>query len=145
MRCKGLTTQTDVRRRGISLIEMIVSTVLLSAVLVAAVPMIGWSFQQRHLAQKRQLANQEVANIMETIATTPWAQVTSETLGQVKLSEAAQNELNNAKLEINLKQSESDIVSKQIILKLSWSDKMNRPIAPITLTTWMYEVAGAKP
>jgi len=145
MRQLSGTNRTHYPRRGSSLIEMIVSTVLLTAVLVCAAPLISWSMQQRGLAEKQQLANQEVANLLETVATTSWDQLTQQNVSQWKLNDATEAELNQAKLEVSIKQSDAAPIAKQVVVKLTWSDKMNRPVAPIRLSTWVYQAAGATP
>ena len=51
-------------RHGFTIIEMIVSTVLLSAVMVTALPLFGWIIQQRRSADQRQFAVQEHVQLL---------------------------------------------------------------------------------
>ncbi|MBM83257.1 MAG: hypothetical protein CMJ78_22070 [Planctomycetaceae bacterium] len=121
-----------------SLVEMIVSTVLLVAVFSAAAPVMSWSMQQQSLAGKRRVANQEVFNLMELATANSWESVNSENLSRLSLSSEAQKSLSDADLEWAVTAVDSQPEAKKIAVTLKWKDKQGRQLAPTRLTSWIY-------
>jgi prepilin-type N-terminal cleavage/methylation domain-containing protein len=77
------------KRRGFSIIEMIIAGTILAVLMTISLQMMAVSTRQRQAAQDRLAANQEAANAMERLAALPWERLTPEGVAGVKLPEDA--------------------------------------------------------
>ncbi len=123
--------------RGFTLIEMIVSSVLLTAVFVTVVPLLGWVAAQHRMSDQRQFALQEVGNTMEQIAQMRRAEITNETLNRFELSEEASRYLREAVLEIKISELSGPPATKRVGIELSWKNRAGEYVAPVRLTAWI--------
>jgi hypothetical protein len=119
--------------------EVLVSTLLLSAAFATVVPLLGSVAAQRRAAEQRQLALQEVANVMERYAERSWADIKPETDGTVELSSEVRRVLHHAALEVKVDEATGPPAAKRIAIELRWKDRSGRFAAPIRLVTWVYQ------
>jgi type II secretory pathway pseudopilin PulG len=129
-------------RGGFSLVEVIVSTVLLGTVTVTLAPLFGWITQQRRAADHRQMAVLEVANLTERIAAQEWHQVTNEGLAELTVSDSVQQALDTPKLETSVSLIPGPPEAKRIMVQLSWRDRGGNRVAPVTVVNWLHNRKG---
>jgi len=124
--------------RGFSILEVLVAMSILGVLFVTIVPILGWAAEQRHNADQRQFALQEVSNLMEHASLQPWDKLTQESLAHVPLSSEAQNVLKNAQLEIRAIDHADTPPAKQVTITLRWKDRTGTFVRPVRLTTWFF-------
>ncbi len=139
-----VSVRRDARRSGASLIEMIVSCVLLGAVLVTAAPLMGWVSAERRAADQRQFALLQATNLMESIGRMPWDQISTESLGNLSLSAETTQFLKAGELTVELQQQEGPPVSKRVTVRITWNDRAGQRLSPAELSAWFYHT-GARP
>lgn len=131
-------------RRGVSLIELTVASLLVGTVFVALGPVLHAIRQQREQAQQRQIALLELANQAERLSLRAWEELTPERLEQIELSETARQRLRQASLRVALAEDAEPLV-RRITLELSWHDPAGRGVSPLRLVVWKYAVEGGTP
>jgi hypothetical protein len=117
--------------------ELVVSTVLLGTLLAAAVPTLRWVGSEQHAIDHRQIAMLEAENLMDKITSQEWDRIDPRYATTLKISDEAQRQLTDAKLDISVTPS-TDANAKRVSLSLSWQERKRLPVAPIRLTTWVY-------
>ena len=119
--------------------EVIVSAVLLSAVMVTTVPLLGWVAAERQAADRRQFAQLEAANVMEQISLEDWNAITQQSLERIKLSEHAASYLKEARLKFRVDQLPGPPVAKRITIELDWKNRADQYVSPVRLTAFRYK------
>lgn len=126
-------------RRGFTLIEVMVAGTLLGAVMLTVTPLLGWVARERHAAEQREVAVQEVANILERVTARNWEEITSAAVSGVKLAPESASFLDDAELRIEITENEQQPLSKQVSVSLQWKDRFQNSVAPVRVTTWVYQ------
>jgi hypothetical protein len=128
-------------RRGMMLLELAVAGVLAGTLLVVCLQLLSAALAQRRAADQRQCALLELGNVMEQVAARPWAQLATSELSHEKLSPSASRQLPGAELKIEVSTPAGEPNAKRITATLRWQDRGGRLLAPVTLTTWRYQLA----
>ena len=130
-------------RRGMMLLEVIVAGSLLAVLMAICVQLLSAAADQRHAADQRQCAIEELANLMERIAARPWADLTEAvaTQEQETLSASAESQLPGAELKIEIVAEPEEPDAKRITASLRWQNRNGQYVAPLSLTTWRYGIA----
>ena len=131
-------------RRGVSLFEIVVATVLLGAVMTVSVQLLGWAAATRESAERRQWAVQEVANLMERLASRPWSELTPEAAAAESISDSARAMLRDAELKIAVTEPASEPAAKRVAIELRWRNRAGEFDSPVRLTTWICRPAEVK-
>jgi Tfp pilus assembly protein PilV len=127
----------DHRRRGFTVFELGMAVMLLAVAMSVAVQVLGAVAQQRRAVQRRELAVQEVANLMERLTARPWERLADDA-GQARLSDAAERSLPGAELKVAVEPADAPIVGKRVSIRLHWKNRAGEFDAPVRLTTWVY-------
>lgn len=137
-----LRVHDPMKRRGFTMLEMIVAAALLGTLLVVSLNMLGAAADWRRAADRRQLALFEAGNIMERIAARPWDQLTDEALADVRLPERIGRRLPGAELKIEVTDSPptEKPASKRIAVSIRWRDRAGTLLPPVGLTTWRTKI-----
>ncbi len=130
-------------RRGYTIVELVVTSILLGAVFSSLAPILGSVNRLRQSGERRQLALLEVANLMEELSTRPWAQLTAEGTEGIVLSDAVAAALPDAELAIRITPEDSEVAAdaievRRIEISLRWREQGEQFIAPVRLVTWRY-------
>lgn len=127
-------------RRGMTILELVIAGALLGTLLIVCLKMLGAVGDWRHVADSRQLALFEVANVMERIASLPWDELTPEAAADVRLPDNIRRRLTGAELKIEVSDSppERKPSSKRITVSIRWRDRAGRMLPPVGITTWRY-------
>ena len=128
-------------RRGFTLIECLAAVALVAAVLALTMQLVHASAVQRRAVQQRELAIQELANLMERLSILPWQDLSPEKARSMQLSEHARGALPGAELTIDVTASSEGPQAKRILISLRWEDESGRPATPLRLAAWRYRDA----
>jgi Tfp pilus assembly protein PilV len=126
------------RRRGITLLEVVVSALLTGVMLMVSAQMLGWAVQARRTVDQRAVALQEAASLLDELTSLPWPEVTPERVNASVLSAAAAESLPEAKLEVALHEPDDDATAKRVTVTITWQSLDGLDEAPARLTAWMY-------
>jgi hypothetical protein len=142
-----IAIQTDRRprtRRGFGLVEMAMTGVLIAAGMAATLQVVSWVALSRRAVERRERAVVEASNLMERICARPWEEITTESLGTLRLSEAASAFLVASSLNVKVEPIEANPARKKITLEIRWRDRSGRTEAPVRLIAWAFRREGTK-
>lgn len=131
------TPRRQAARSGWLLIEPLVASVVLAAVLTAAASTLLWIKQQRQIAAQQQIGLAEVANQMERLTLLPFDELTPERAADAAVTEETARMLRDARLDVSIVEDSAAPPSKRISLRLTWTGPSGRPAAPCRLTAWV--------
>jgi type II secretory pathway component PulJ len=131
-------------RRAITLLEVAVAIILLGAVATLCLRMIRATAAQHQAIGQRQTAIREVANLIEHLGARSWQQLTSETVGDVQLSEQAGRSLPGAECTIEVDRPPEQPEAKRIRISLRWQDRAGQFVRPVCLTAWRYRTVSVE-
>lgn len=125
-------------RRGYLLVELAAATALLGTMLLIMVPAVGWIAHERQSLDRRAVALQEAANLLDELTSLPWAAITPERVQASRMSAEAEAILSPAKLEIALDEPADDPAAKRLCVTLRWQGSHGLDDGPVRLTAWTY-------
>ncbi|MBI5760767.1 MAG: prepilin-type N-terminal cleavage/methylation domain-containing protein [Planctomycetales bacterium] len=126
-------------RRGFSMMEIIVAAGLLGVVVLVTVPSLRWVSAGRRDAAQRQLASQELANVMERLLARESSALTPEGVATEELSAEAKAHLPGGALKVAVTVTDDSPPSKRVTAELRWNDATGQSMVPIRLTAWKYQ------
>lgn len=129
------TGRLTANRRGTTLTEIVVSCVLLSGLVMAALPMTVRIARQRLVHREMMVAQNELINQMERLSL-----VSPDEVGNlaVTISDAHQSILHNAELKLDVGGTQGGM--KRVQLKLAWTNRLGNRMQPQTLSMWIPSV-----
>ena len=130
------------RPRGVTILEITVSIVLVAALLSITVQMLAALGNQRRAARQRTCALTATANLMETFTARPWAEIAPATAAQIELPADVRDVLPAAKLDVNVAAEQDSPPAKRITMNLGWQDRSGERAAPVRLTAWVFQRPG---
>jgi hypothetical protein len=126
-------------RRGMTLMELAVAGVLLTALLTISAQIMTATAAQRRIADQRRLAVFEAANVMERMAAHAWTDLTPEAVAGQQIPTSARKRLPGAELKVEVSSPPADPGAKRLLVSLRWQDDHGRFLSPVTLVTWKYK------
>ena len=123
--------------RGFTLIEVIMTLSILAVAMTVTVHVLGWIALDRRTSERRLLAAQEAANVLERFAARPFDRVTPEAAKQAVLSEAARQALPGAEITVTVDERGAAPDSKRVAVSIRWRQRSGEWDAPARLTTWV--------
>ncbi len=127
------------RRAAFTVTECLVALVLLGAAAALMAQLVAAVGVQRRVADQHALALQETANLLERLFALPYAELTTQRAAEFQLSEAAQQRLPDARLQIDVNSTAGPPAAKEIRISLRWLDRSGRHGAPAELTAWRHD------
>lgn len=129
--------------RGSVLLETTVAIVILAAAIIAVAHTMAVLSVQRQSAERRALATQEAANLMERIYVLPVDEITAEKVAKLELSAPCRERLPEAKLGVAVEVvGEEDPQAKRIAIGIEWTGHGGVRSRPVHLTAWKYTKKG---
>lgn len=125
-------------RRGFTLLELIVTTFLLAAVLAIFAPLMALINAEHKAALKRQLAVEEACKLLEHISAQPWDTINKESLDMLTVSDSCAAALADHHLEVLVEEQPEPLDAKRVSVVLDWQNKAGQRVSPVRLTTWFY-------
>ena len=135
---RGVLVATAQNRGGFSLVELVVSGILLGIVMFVAVPTLDWAGKQHRETERRRQAMIEVANIMDRLTASGWEQITDETGRKIVLAEHLRRHFPGAQLHIDVLPDPKRGDTKRVSVRLSWKDSTGQLVTPVRLNAWVY-------
>jgi len=121
------------RRRGTTMIELIVACSLLATLILVVVPSVIRIGQVQRTMRHDRIALDEMSNQLERLTELPFSQINQE-IPKLTASEFATNGLPNPQLSGEIEESE---LGYQIVLQMSW-DSPGRIAVPLRMATWIF-------
>jgi Tfp pilus assembly protein PilV len=126
-------------RHGFVLLEVVVAFGLLAVLIAVCLQMLSATAAGRRAAERRAVALQEAANIMERIAAMPWDQITGERLQEIELSPSVREILPGAAVNLTTEAaSDAGPPGKHVGLEITWTNAVGDRDAPVRLSYWTY-------
>jgi len=125
------------------LLETTVAIVILAAAFVAVAHTMAAMAAQRRTAERRTLAQQEVANLMERIYILPADEITEKKMAELELSTPCRERLPEAELEAPVDLVDGNPPAKRISIQIEWTGHGGARSQPVRLTAWKYAKKGA--
>jgi Tfp pilus assembly protein PilV len=140
-RRRSLQSEGHSLRRGISLVEVTVAAVVLSALVLMLGQSVGWVATARKDADRRQVALLEAGNVMEQITALPFEEIDNKRGREVRLSDYAHQLLGADALVVEVQAVEGEPKSKRISVGVGYKEPKDRQ-GLIRLTAWVYDRGG---
>ena len=130
--------------RAFTVLETTLSVALLAVAMTTTVQILGWVAYQRRSVERRECAIQEVANLMEHLATEPWERVTAQSTAKSSLSGEARRKLPGAELAIDVAETDPGLGEKRLSIRLRWRNRAGDWDAPVRLTAYINKREDAR-
>ncbi len=130
------------RRPGSMFVETAIGIALAAVVMISVAQLVALAAKQRREVAQRQIATQEVANLLEHVVVMPWDDLTEESTSELKLSNDLASQLAEPELAISVSQTDDELPTKKVEVTLSWRDQANRRVAPVRLVGWRHQRLG---
>ena len=132
-------------RRGMIMLEVIVGCGLLAVLLAVCVQLLSVEALERRNYERRAIALQEAANIIERVSAMPFEEITPQRLGDIQLSPEVEQILPGGAAQLFVEEEKGKVPSKRVRVEIKWGTA-GRTEAPVRLTYWAYtQPEGAKP
>ena len=125
-------------RRGFTIVEMMAAGAMTVVLVTMCVQMLTFTTVQRRAAERRTIALEEAANLVESVRALSWEEVTPERVAQFRISKAAQDILAGATLKIALEPSTSGPPAKLVRLEIAWPGGADGRDASVHLSSWIF-------
>jgi prepilin-type N-terminal cleavage/methylation domain-containing protein len=127
------------KHRGMTLLETIVASAMLLVFMALCVHFFIVGGRLRTELDRREIAMQEAANVMERLMARPWDQLSAESAGEASLSEAAQRMLPDVQMKVEITPREEKPPGKRILVTIRWQDENGQWTRPVRLAAWRYQ------
>jgi type II secretory pathway pseudopilin PulG len=131
-------------RGGFTVTECLVAAAMLAAVMALAAQLFIWDAQQRREAWKRQVAQQEAANVLERLSSLPIESLAADQLEALELSPEARTWLPDGTLAVSATEITAPRPGKRILVEVQWGTPNGAAHAPVRLIGWAF-APGATP
>lgn len=128
-------------RCGSMMIEMVIGTALLAALLVIVSQVIVRLQTQTKAVDKHFVAQQTLENLLEEFTAQDWQEITNASVTDLKLPEWVKSKLQQAVLTGEIAEEVEPVAAKRITLRFSWQGASGKQRRPLSLTTWVYRHA----
>jgi prepilin-type N-terminal cleavage/methylation domain-containing protein len=128
-----MTRQQGDRRRGFTVLEIMVALGILSVVLVLVAQVGLWSLGERKRSALRQEALEAAANILESAQASPWEALTPPWAAAQRLPDGLAQRLDEARLEVRVEPEASHPRTKRVTVALAWRLGDGKPARPVVL------------
>ena len=130
------------RRKGFSLLELVVAAIVLGAILAVVLKFYAAMAAREVAVRHRDVAAREAANVLERLWQWPWDQLTAEKARDLRLCEEAEQALPGAELAVEISQPAQEPDAKRIAVEIRWPERPDEPPAPVRLVASRYRNAG---
>jgi hypothetical protein len=132
------------RRRGVILMEVVVACGLAAVLMAVSVQMLTLMATQRRDVERRAIAQQEAANLIERVASIPFEQLTPDSLQSLTIDPEVARLLPAAKASLSLAAEPGPTPAKRVAVEVSWIGVGKRRELPVRLTSWVFAPQPAK-
>jgi hypothetical protein len=125
-------------RRGVVLLEVVVGCGLLAVLLAVCVQLLSVTALERRDIERRAIAMEEAANLIERVAAMPYTDITPEALKKIKLSPDVEQILPGGSAQLSVDAEEGEVPAKRVHVAIQWSTPAGTTETPARLTYWVY-------
>jgi Tfp pilus assembly protein PilE len=129
----------QIRRLGMSLMEVSAAIVLLGALATVVMQALEWTLVERREAQRRETAMVEAANAMERLAAEKWESLAPHASAAEPLSAVAKETLPGGRLTTEVTAAGDNPAARRIVVEVHWLNRAGEEDKPVRLTTWIHE------
>jgi len=129
------------QRRGITVVEVVVSAAVLTAIVALVAQLSGLTGRLRRSVDDYQLASRTLDNVLEEFTHRPWKEITPQSAGEVMLPDDCQQRLADARLVVAVDDVTTPAPARRVTMALTWG----RRTEPLTLVDWVLAPAEAAP
>jgi len=126
--------------RGFTLVEMIGTCLLMGILLSMTVPMLLVVARERRSTEQRQFALQHVSNLLERTSQRDWSELEPGEVSLQEVDEELRQVLPDLEQKLLIQQVEGETDAIQVIASLRWKNAAGQFVAPIRLSTWLYQM-----
>ncbi len=126
------------RRRGYNIIELIVATVILMAVMGVSLKWFVATAGQRRSEDRRQAALTEAASALEQLAARPWEELTPEGVAKLVASLELPKSLPGSQVLAQVTQPGGEPEAKILAVTVRWQSRQEAPAEQVRLVAWKY-------
>ncbi len=126
------------RRRGYNIIELIVATVILMAVMGVSLKWFVATAGQRRSEDRRQAALTEAASALERLAARPWEELTPENVAKLVASLELPKSLPSGQVLAQVTQPGGEPEAKILAVTVRWQSRQEAPAEQVRLVAWKY-------
>lgn len=125
-------------RRGVSLVELLCTLVLLGVVFSMSIAVMVSVAKQRRVSEQRQVALQHGSNLLERAAAKGWSGLTPgvQTINDAPESLSAM--LPDLQQRVEVTEVSEDDQSKRVNVTLQWKNSAGQMVSPVQLCTWVF-------
>lgn len=134
----------NIHRRGMSLVELIVTLILLGAALGLMAPVLKSAAAQRRAADERQTALAEAASLLEALTARGWEGTSDELADSVELSPTTAAALRDAVLTVDVADEADPPEVRRITVEIRWAERSGTA-RPVRLRTWIFRQVEEQP
>lgn len=134
----------DPSRRGgrrFTLLELIVTCLLLGILFTVMVPLLATTARQRQSSDCRLAAITHSANVLERWTARDYADLTGGTTESVPLSGNIAQLLPGGAVDVSVSDEEGGPPARRIAVTVHWQDR-HGPARPVRLTGWVFRTGG---
>jgi Tfp pilus assembly protein PilV len=141
-------------RRGITILEVAVSAMLLGVVITTAAQLVQWSVALHQAALKRRCALEAATTVLDRITCRDWSAINPQMMKDTSLPPETKEFLVSPQLSVTVTdESAADksapnkagrLSSKKVSVEISWAQRDDKRAQKVQLTTWVFEPGDAK-
>ena len=126
-------------RRGVILLEVVVAFGLMAVLVTICLQMLAVNAAARRAVERRAVALQEAANMLERVSALSWEQITAQRVAEFELSPSVRDILPGATARLSVEASgDAGPPAKQVRVEISWTNSVGETEAPVQLSSWTY-------
>ena len=130
--------QSNLKRGGFTILEMIGTCLLLGILFSMTIPMMLLVARERRSAEQRQFALQHATNLLEAARTRDWSDLEPGELTVPDPDRDLQAVLPGLQQTLVVKQLAGEIDSRQIIASIRWQNRAGELVSPLRLIAWVH-------
>lgn len=124
-------------RRGISMLEVIVTSILLGTVITAIVPALSACAAHHRMSDIRRCGMQELSNALERMSLAPFEKLDDAAREPFGLSPPARRQIPNGRVTVTVSEATGEPSARRITAELRWSNPGGTS-QPLRLSTWRF-------
>lgn len=115
---------------------------IIGALFAVTIPLLSHVRVVRQEAERRMIAGEESANVMEAVAALARrASLTPQALEPLTLSPDARR-LPEGAIQIDLAEAAAPFLGQRVTVRVSWTNDVGEPAGPMVLTAWFPQQGG---
>lgn len=126
------------RRPGYLLVEVFVALTVVAALFALVIQMVTSTARERRATERRAIALEQAANLLERASAIPFEKVSEVTLREVAVSDEAGQLLPGIDVRWTVAEDGSEVPVKRVQVELTWRATHGRSDSPVRLVTWAF-------